>query len=72
MLNQKNHTDPVNPAKAGIQIRKSFQSLVERNNLRADFFDDLLRRRLYEHPGYYGEMIWVSIMLDQWLRGHAP
>ena len=31
----------------------------------------LLDKRLYEHPGYFGEMIWISMMLEQWLRGHA-
>ena len=24
------------------------------------------------HPGYYGEMVWISMMLEQWLRQHAP
>jgi asparagine synthase (glutamine-hydrolysing) len=27
---------------------------------------------LAEHPGYYGEMIWILMMLEQWLRKHAP
>ena len=23
-------------------------------------------------PGYYGEMVWILMMLEQWLRQHAP
>lgn len=43
--------------------------LVDRKILRADFVNALFSRYLYEHPGYYGEMIWISMMLEQWLRG---
>lgn len=46
----------------------SVRGLVERKILRADFVDALFSRYLYEHPGYYGEMIWISMMLEQWLR----
>ncbi len=47
----------------------SVRGLVDRGILRSVFVDDLFRRHLYEHPGYYGEMIWISMMLEQWLRG---
>jgi asparagine synthase (glutamine-hydrolysing) len=46
----------------------SVRGLVERNILRQDFVDVLFSRYLYEHPAYYGEMIWISMMLEQWLR----
>ena len=36
------------------------------------FVDELVGKRLREHPGYYGEMIWISMMLEQWLRAHVP
>ena len=49
----------------------SVRSLADRGILRADFVDTLLTRHLYEHPGYYGEMVWISMMLEQWLRGHS-
>ena len=29
-------------------------------------------KRLPEHPGYYGEMVWIVMMLEQWMRSHAP
>ena len=46
----------------------SVRGLVERKILRADFVDALFSRYLNEHPGYYGEMIWISMMLELWLR----
>ena len=41
---------------------------ADRRILRTDFVETLLTRHLYEHPGYYGEMVWISMMLEQWLR----
>ncbi len=46
----------------------SVRGLVDRRILKADFVDALFSRYLYEHPGYYGEMIWIAMMLEQWLR----
>lgn len=51
---------------------ESVRGLVDRGLLRTEFVDTLLNKHLYEHPGYYGEMIWISMMLEQWLRAHAP
>lgn len=50
----------------------SVAGLVERGILRQEFVDELLGKHLYEYPGYFGEMIWISMMLEQWLQGHAP
>ena len=49
----------------------SVRGLVDRGILRAEFVDTLLNKHLFEHPGYYGEMVWISMMLEQWLRGHG-
>ena len=46
----------------------SVRGLVERNILRQDFVHTLFNRHLHEHPGYYGEMIWIAMMLEQWFR----
>ncbi|MBS1157320.1 MAG: asparagine synthase (glutamine-hydrolyzing) [Proteobacteria bacterium] len=50
---------------------ESVHGLVDRGILRANFVEELLTQRLYEHPGYYGEMIWISMILEQWLRSRS-
>jgi asparagine synthase (glutamine-hydrolysing) len=52
--------------------KDSLESLAARGVVRADFVHTLLTQRLPEHPGYFGEMVWILMMLEQWLRGHAP
>ena len=32
----------------------------------------LISQRLPEHPGYYGEMVWILMMLEQWLAAKVP
>jgi len=51
---------------------ESVYGLADRGVLRRGFVDTLVGKRLYEHPGYFGEMIWISMILEQWLRVHAP
>lgn len=48
------------------------RALAARGMVREDFVRALLGQRLAEHPGYYGEMVWILMMLEQWLRRHAP
>lgn len=50
----------------------SLQSLGARGVVRPAFVQALVNDRLPEHPGYYGEMIWILMMLEQWLRKYAP
>jgi asparagine synthase (glutamine-hydrolysing) len=50
----------------------SVHGLVERGIVRRAFVETLLNQRLQEHPGYFGEMVWILMMLEQWLRRHAP
>lgn len=50
----------------------SLQSLAGRGVIRADFIDTLLKVHLPAYPGYYGEMVWILMMLEQWLQAHAP
>ncbi len=50
----------------------SLQSLGQRGFIRQDFIDTLLAQHLPEHPNYYGEMVWILMVLEQWLRQHAP
>ncbi len=51
---------------------ESLHGIVARGIVRADFVERLLTQRLKEHAGYYGEMVWILMMLEQWLRRHAP
>jgi len=46
----------------------SLHALAGRGFVRADFIQALLQRRLPEHPGYYGDMVWILMMLEQWLQ----
>lgn len=47
--------------------RESLDGLVGRRLIQPAFVDDLFSARLGEHAGYFGEMIWVLMMLEQWL-----
>jgi asparagine synthase (glutamine-hydrolysing) len=46
----------------------SFASLARRGWVRRQFLDVLLERKLAEHAAFYGEMVWILVMLEQWLR----
>lgn len=42
--------------------------LRQRGIVRAQFIDELLDRRLREHPAYFGTMVWILMMLGIWLE----
>jgi asparagine synthase (glutamine-hydrolysing) len=46
----------------------SLQSLAGRGIVQPAFINVLLRDHLPAHPGYYGEMVWVLMMLEQWMQ----
>ncbi len=50
----------------------SLEHLATRGLVKPEFIRDLLDHKLAEHPGYFGEMVWILMMLEQWLQGHAP
>jgi len=50
----------------------SLGQLATRGLVRPAFVRTLLTEKLAQHPGYYGEMVWILMMLEQWLRAHAP
>ncbi|MCY7315977.1 MAG: asparagine synthase C-terminal domain-containing protein [Rubrivivax sp.] len=50
----------------------SVRAFATRGVVRPEFAQQLLDDLLPAHPGYYGEMVWILMMLEQWLRGHAP
>lgn len=52
--------------------RASLEGLARRGIIRRELVDDAFSNRLTEHAGYYGEMIWILIMLEQWFEAHTP
>lgn len=50
----------------------SLHTLADRSIIRRQFIDTLLDEHLPAHPGFYGELVWILTMLEQWLRAHAP
>jgi len=51
---------------------ESLQGLAARGIIREDFARKLVAEYLPQHPGYYGEMVWILIVLEQWLRQYVP
>lgn len=51
-------------------VMDSLQALKQRQIVRNDFIDELCNVHLNQHAGYYGSMIWVLMMLEQWLQQH--
>jgi asparagine synthase (glutamine-hydrolysing) len=49
----------------------SLQALGTRGIVRPEFIRKLLQEHLPAHPGYYGEMVWILMILEQWLRRQA-
>jgi asparagine synthase (glutamine-hydrolysing) len=52
--------------------RESVDSLAARGVVRPELAHELFSVRLQEHPGYFGEMIWILMMLERWLQKRAP
>ena len=51
---------------------QSLDSLAGRGLIQPLFLRTLLDTHLPAHPGYYGEMVWILMMLEQWLQQHVP
>ena len=52
----------------------AFESLLDlkrRDIVRADFIDQLTGQHVKSHADYYGTMVWILMMLEQWLKQHA-
>ncbi len=52
--------------------RESLASLAQRGVIRSGLVDELFGIRLEEHSAYYGEMVWILMILEQWFREAAP
>lgn len=49
-------------------VLDSLDNLKSRHIVRAEFLDELMQTHLTQHAAYYGTMIWVLVMLEQWFR----
>ncbi|MBS0368675.1 MAG: asparagine synthase [Proteobacteria bacterium] len=50
----------------------ALESFSARGVMSPAFLREVLEKRLPEHPGYYGEMVWIVMVLEFWLQAHAP
>jgi asparagine synthase (glutamine-hydrolysing) len=53
-------------------VEESLAAIAQRGIVRPEFTRDLMGTRLAEAPGYYGDMAWILMMLEQWLTTHDP
>ena len=51
---------------------ESLHSLAGRGIVRPAFVAQLMDEQLPAHPGYFGEMVWILMILEQWLRRVRP
>jgi asparagine synthase (glutamine-hydrolysing) len=58
----------VNHAPLNQLATDSLHGLADRNIVQREFIDTLLKEHLPAHPGFYGELVWIMTMLEQWLR----
>ena len=52
-------------------VGDSLQSLRTRQFINPSYIDSLLDHGHREYASYYGVMIWVLVMLEQWLQSHG-
>ena len=50
----------------------SLASLKRRDIVRPEFIDELTSVHVKSHADYYGTMVWLLMMLEQWLKEHRP
>ena len=49
---------------------ESLTDLKKRRIVRAEFLDELTSVHVNSHANYYGTMVWILMMLEQWLKQH--
>jgi asparagine synthase (glutamine-hydrolysing) len=50
----------------------SVTGLVDRGLVKEQYVKLLLEDRLPKYPNFYGEMVWILMMLELWLQAHSP
>lgn len=51
-------------------VDETLSRFETRGYMRPDYIRNLRRLHAEEHPTYFGKMIWVMVMLEQWLESH--
>jgi len=51
-------------------VAQALQRLGERNIIKAVFIERAISMHKQEHAGYYGELIWILVVLELWLEAH--
>ena len=51
-------------------VNDSLEQFSERGILRRSYILELQRQHKEIHPTYFGKMVWVILMLEQWLQAH--
>ena len=49
----------------------ALQGIATRGIVRSSLTQELLANRLPQAPAFYGELVWILMMLELWLRSHA-
>jgi len=49
-------------------VNDSLSSLAKRRIVRPAFLHELTAAKVAEHPGYFGTMVWVLMMLELWFQ----
>lgn len=55
----------------GVLAGDALEGLKARNIVHPDHLDRLLKQHAADHAAYYGEQIWVLMMLELWLQAHG-
>jgi asparagine synthase (glutamine-hydrolysing) len=50
----------------------ALSSLAERGYFRREFLQEALRLHREGHASYYGELVWILMVLEFWLQRHQP
>lgn len=58
-------------APLGELVGDGLSDFKRRGWIRPTYLDHMLRMKREQHAGYYGTMIWVTMMLEQWLQANA-
>lgn len=59
-------------ARLQILASESLRSLAARGVITPGLPDRVMKVLLPSHPGYFGELVWLLLMLEQWLQAKAP